>query len=113
MRTKETLFAFENIQTLLQYPYMDPDHCVKVDNDVTTLQIRMEEDGRFFARNLLFPDHPELNYTQEMTVPAMLSIIEQLKGKAPEQFPHAFQNRWEEIDSMTSMNLSLNKFNQR
>lgn len=114
MRTKDTLIAFEDeLAVLLQYLYMDPDASIRVRNAVTTMEIRMTDSCGFLAKNLQFPDLPEMNYTSEMTVPVMFGIIEQLKQNPPEQYPKRFKNRWEEIKDLTLINMSLNKVNRR
>jgi hypothetical protein len=113
MRTVDTLFDLEEISILLQYLYMDEDHYVTVDNGVTKLEIRMTESGYFRAKNLRFPDLPDLNYTDMMTIPNMLGIIDQLKHVPPVEFKNEFKSRWEELKTITITNVAQNKMNQR
>ena len=79
MRNVDTLLDFEDIVILYQYLYMSDDNYVTVDNGVAKLEIRMNENGYFHAKNLNFPDLPDLSYTDMMTIPNMLGIIDQLK----------------------------------
>ena len=113
MRTTEILFALEEIPILYQYLYMDENHCITIDNGVTTLEIRMTKNCFFYAKNLRFPDVPELNYTDMMTIPNMLGIIDQLKHVPAVEFPTCFTNRWEEIKTITDTNVAQNKMNRR
>ena len=75
MRTNDTLFELEEIPILWQYLYMDEKHFITVDNGLTKLEIRMTDKCYFKAKNLNFPDLPDLNYTDMMTIPNMFGII--------------------------------------
>lgn len=109
MRTKDGLKQLKEITILLQYLYLDESHEVTVSNGVTDIRIRMLNDFRFTAQNMQFPSLPELAYTGEMTVPNMLAIIEQLKETPAKEFSHRFANRWEEIETLTRINLYKNR----
>lgn len=113
MRTTDTLFDMEEILILWQYLYMSEDHSITVDNGVTQLEIRMTDSGYFRAKNIKFPDVPELNYTDMMTIPNMLGIIDQLKHAPPIEFKNEFKSRWEELEAITNTNVAQNKMNQR
>lgn len=113
MRTTDTLFDMEEIPVLYQYLYMDEGHFITVDNGVTKLEIRMTDGCFFKAKNLRFPDVPDLNYTDMMTIPNMLGIIDQLKNVPAVEFPTCFANRWEEIKTITNTNVAQNKMNRR
>lgn len=113
MRTTDILFDMEEIIILYQYLYMDENHYITIDNGVTKLEIRMRENGYFHAKNLRFPDLPDLDYTDMMTIPNMLGIIDQLKHVPAVEFPTCFTNRWEEIKTITNTNVTQNKMNRR
>lgn len=113
MRSTEVLFDLEEIPILLQYLYMSEDHYVTVDNGVAKLEIRMTDSCCFKAKNLNFPDLPDLNYTDMMTIPNMFGIISQLKQVPAVEFPSCFANRWEEVKTITDTNVAQNKMNQR
>ena len=113
MRTTETLFYMEEIPILYQYLYMDENHYITVDNGITKLEIRMRENCSFHAKNLRFPDLPDLEYTDMMTIPNTIGIIDQLKYSPAVEFPTCFTNRWEEIKTITITNVTQNKMNQR
>ena len=113
MRTTETLFDMEEIPILYQYLYMDENHKIIVDNGLTQLEIRMNDGCYFIAKNLKFPDVPEHSYTDMMTIPNMLGIIEQLKHVPAVEFPTCFTSRWEEIKTITNTNVAQNKMNRR
>ncbi len=109
MRTKDTLLKLEDITILYQYLYMSEDHHITVDNGLTKLLIKMNENGVFRAKNLKFPDLPDFNYSEMMTVPNIMAIIEQLEEVPPLEFADHFKNRWEEIKETTLSNLALNR----
>jgi hypothetical protein len=113
VRTVDTLFDLEEISILYQYLYMDACHKITIDNGLTRLEIRMTDSGYFMARNLKFSDLPEMSYTDMMTIPNMLGIIDQLKHVPAIEFPTCFTNRWEEIKTITNTNVAQNKMNRR
>lgn len=109
MRTNDVLFGIEEIPILLQYLYMSDEHFVTVDNGMCKLEIRMRENCTFHAKNLNFLDLPDLEYTDMMTIPNMLGIIDQLKTVPPVEFKDYFTSRWEEIKTITYTNVTQNK----
>lgn len=111
MRTKDVLINdFKDLATLLQYLYMSEEHFIEVENAIgVPLRIRMDENLRCFCKNLNFPDLPESNWTEEMSVPTIMAIIDQLKEKPATEFPKSFPSRWEEIKTLTCIQLSLNR----
>lgn len=108
MRTVDTLLAMEEIAILWQYLYMNEEHFITVDNGMAKLEIRMRENGSFHAKNLNFPDLPDLDYTDMMVLPNMLGIIDQLKNVPPVEFKY-FKSRWEELRTITLANVAQNK----
>lgn len=113
MRTKETLLAFEDISLLYQYLYMDEKHMVTFNNGVTDLTIRMTDNLSIMCKNLRYPESPEFNWTEYFTPESCINIIEILKTMPAEEYKESFVNRWEEIKSITSFNLALNRNNSR
>lgn len=113
MRTTDVLFDMEEIPILWQYLYMDENHYITIDNGVTKLEIRMTANCYFHAKNLSFPNLPDIAYTDMMTIPNMLGIIDQLKTVPAVEFPTCFTNRWEEIKTITDTNVAQNKMNRR
>lgn len=109
MRTKETLLAFEDITLLSQYLYMDEKHSVTFNNGVADLRIRMTDNLSVMCKNLRFTESSEFNWTEYFTPESCLNIIEILKTMPPEEYKKPFNNRWEEIKSVTSFNLALNR----
>ena len=112
MRTVNTLLDLEEIPILWQYLYMNEDHYVIVDNGVAKLEIRMRENCSFHAKNLNFPDLPDLEYTDMMIIPNMLGIIDQLKNIPPIEFK-GFASRWDEIRTITLANVVQNRVRQK
>lgn len=112
MRTVSTLLDLEEIPILWQYLYMNEDHYVTVDNGVAKLEIRMRENCSFHAKNLNFPDLPDLEYTDMMIIPNMFGIIDQLKNVPPIEFKD-FKSRWDEIRTITLANVVQNRMRQK
>ena len=112
MRTVDNLLALEEIPTLLQYLYLDESHYITIDNGLAKLELRMTENFSVHAKNLNFPDLPDLNYNDMMNIPNMLGIIEQLKESPAIEYKSQFTSRWEEICTITNANVGQNKFNQ-
>lgn len=113
MRDTSTLFDLEDIIILYQYLYMSEEHCIIIDNGLTKLEIRMNEHCYFHAKNLTFPNVPALDYTDMMTIPNMLGIIDQLKKVPPVEFKNEFKSRWEELKTITYANIGQNKLIQK
>lgn len=108
MRRSDILIeGFDNIERLCQYLYMSEDHKINVKNSIgVPLEIRMDENMRFKIKNLNFPDCPE--FRDDLTFETLLGIVDKLKEQNAVVFPNRFDNRWQEIEEMTAMNLSLN-----
>ena len=109
MRSVTTLLDMEEIPILWQYLYMNEEHFVTVDNGITKLEIRMRDNCTFHAKNLNFPDLPDLEYTDMMVIPNMLGIFAQLKEAPAVEFPNEFSSRWEEIKTIALTNVCHNK----
>lgn len=108
MRDIPTLLELEEIPVLWQYLYMDEENFITVDNGMAKLEIRMRESCTFHAKNLNFPDLPDLEYTEMMTIPNMLGIIDQLKNVPPVEIK-SFSSRGEEVRSITLATVAQNK----
>jgi hypothetical protein len=114
MRDKETLLKdFQRVKTLYQYLYMSKDHYIEVNNGVAVLRIRMTDEFRFKCKNLNFPDLPETDYTETMTLPQAIGIIYRLETQPCSKDGYVFKNMWEEIESITDANLALNIAHRR
>lgn len=111
MRTKDTLIEdFEDIKILQQYLYMSEEHNILIHNSIgVPLRIRLDEELRYWCQNMNFPDVPEMYYGEEMTINNTLNVIAALKEEPAVEFPERFKNRWEEINEIALMNLSLNR----
>lgn len=109
MRDKEMLFAFNEITTLCQYLYLSEEHTVEIKNIIgVPLQFSMDDKGVIWKKNLNFPDLPK---TQDaFGIPTWLGLIEQLKEQPAKEITNGrFKNRWEEIHTLASTDLSLNR----
>jgi hypothetical protein len=113
MRYVPILLDLEDITILYQYLYMNEDHFITINNGVAKLEIRMNDNGYFHAKNLNFPDLPDLSYTDMMTIPNMLGIIDQLKNVEPVEFKNEFKSRWEEVKTITQTGIVHNKTRQK
>ena len=109
MRDKETLVKdLQRVKTLYQYLYMSEDHFIDVDNGVTILHIRMTDNLGFKCKNLNFPDLPEMDYTDMMTLPQTIGITYLLEKQPSTKRWNMFKSKWEEIESITLTDLFLN-----
>lgn len=110
MRTNTILLdSFEDIKILQQYLYMSEEHTITIQNTIgVDLILRMDENLHFYSKNTQFPDVPEMDLSSTMTIPTMLSIIEQLKEQ-PTQILKTKENRWEEIKSLCRTNVAHNE----
>lgn len=108
MRSKQQLLAFHNLTKLLQYLYLG-DTITIINAIQVRLTIRMNpETCGFEVRNENFPELGFRPFTEQMTVPVLFDIIEQLKTQ-PAEHPASFHTRWDEIKTITDMNVCLNQ----
>ena len=112
MKTKDELFAFQDIAILLQYLFIDDNNYIEIENCMgIKLRISMNENMDYYCKNMNFPDLPDMYWSSKMTNKVMISIIGQLKKQPPDEKYNTFKNKWEEIKSITLSNLWLNKEN--
>ena len=108
MRSKTILMELEDIRVFYQFLYMDSENRVTVNNGLTDLEIRLDENLQFYCKNLSFPDLPDMGYSQQMTLSCCLGVIDRLKEQKPKQFPNAFNSLWDEIKDITLATMALN-----
>jgi len=108
MRTKTVLRELDEVLVLYQYLYMNPEHRVVVNNGMTDLEIRLDENLQFYCKNLSFPHLPDMFYSETMTLNRCWAIIDHLKEQKPKQFPDSFESEWDEIKNITMSNMALN-----
>lgn len=108
MRTKEVLVeGLEDVKILLQYLYMDEDHNIDISNGITKLSIKLAENLEVLQMNLSFP---HLGYTcRDMRIEEWLACVEQLKEQPSDCGYGNFKNKWDEIKTITLMQVALNK----
>jgi len=87
---------------------MNPENRVVINNGMTNLEIRLDENLRFYCKNLSFPHLPDMSYSEQMTLSCCMGVIERLKEQKPKQFPDAFESLWDEIKDITMSNMALN-----
>ena len=110
MRCKIMLKELEDSLVIYQFLYMNPENRIVINNGMTDLEIRLDENLRFYCKNLSFPDLPDMNYSEEMTLSRCLGIADYLKEQKPKQFPESFESLWDEIKDITLSNMALNFF---
>ena len=108
MRTKTMLKELDDVLIFYQYLYMNPDNRVVVNNGMTNLGIRLDENMRFYCKNLSFPHLPDMSYSEQMTLSQCLGVIDYLKEQKPKQFPDTFKSEWEEMRDMTLRVMATN-----
>lgn len=108
MRTKDMLFELEDITLLYQYLYMNKNHKITFNNGLTDLTIRMTDDLYILCKNESFPDLPETAFSESMTIPYVLGIIDRLKEYPASEYRMTFSNRWDELKTTTLANLAQN-----
>ena len=104
MRTREVLTkGLEDVKTLLQYLYMDEDYDIIVSNGITKLSIKLADNLEALQMNLSFP---HLGYTcRPMHLEEWLACVEQLKEQPSDCGYGNFENKWDEIQTITLMHL--------
>lgn len=87
---------------------MNENHNVIVNNGLADMRIRLDEKLDAWCQNLSFPHLPEIRYNDHLAPEGCLDIIWMLQQVPAVEFPDRFQNRWEEIKTITMGNLALN-----
>ena len=114
MRRNDGLIdKMEEIKILLQWLYMSEDNKIEIKGKFANTLVWMNEDLEFKARNLMFEDLPEMDFTSTMTVPFMAGLIENLKKESAVTFPNKFSSRWQEIRELALTNLWPNTKNRK
>lgn len=109
MRTINNLLKFSELKVLYQYLYMSEDSYIDNRNSIdVTLRLRMSDNMAILCQNMSFPDLPPSNWSEEMTISTVFSIIDQLKEAPAIEFPNRFSNHWEEIEPICNTQMSLN-----
>ena len=111
MRTKDDLIDIEEVSIFYQYLYLGM--AITFNNGLTNLTLTMDDNFCTKCVNENFPDLPPSNFTDMLTLPYVLGVINILKGSNAVEFPNTFGNRWEEIRSITLTQVGLNKANIR
>ena len=109
MRSKAILFQLDDIPILLQYLYMNEDHHVVINNGLTDMRIRIDDNMDVWGKNLSFPQIPEMRWNEHLCPEGCLDVIYMLQHAPATDFPERFQSRWDEIKEITLANLALNK----
>jgi len=108
MRSKMMLKELEDVQVLYQFLYMSPEHNIVINNGMTDLEIRLDENLRFKCRNLSFPHLPEMEYSTQMTLRCCMGAVDYLKEQPAKQFPATFDSEWEEISHIALRTMAMN-----
>lgn len=108
MRTREVLTkGLEDVKTLMQYLYMNESHDIIVSGSITKLSIKLADNLEALQKDLSFP---HLGYTHRpMHIEEWLAYVEQLKEQPSDCDYGSFKNKWEEIETITLMQVALNK----
>lgn len=110
MRSIDGIKDLKDITTLLLYLYMEEGKTVTYNNGLTDMRIRMDSNFNIWGTNLKFPDLPDMNFNEQMTVPYMLGIINILKNTDPVEFPGSCESRWNEIHAQVGTMMTLNRY---
>lgn len=111
MRTKDILLAIEDVAIFYQYLYIG--NKITFNNGLTDLTLSMGENLCTKCKNERFPDLPPSDFTDMLTLPYILGVIDILKESKAVEFPTSFANRWEEIRTLTTEDVVLNRCNHR
>ena len=111
MRNKDDLIDIEEVSIFYQYLYLGM--AITFNNGLTNLTLTMGEDFCTKCVNENFPDLPPSDFTDMLTLPYILGVIEILKKSKATEFPTSFTNKWEEIRTLTLAQVRLNKANRR
>lgn len=108
MRNKEILLGFNDLKILLQYLYLEPSNAIVIQNCINVpLRLRMNDRGVVLCQNLNFPDGEETNWTEELFL-NINAIVDQLKEIQAIEYPKNFKSRWDEIKTLSQLQMSLN-----
>ena len=109
MRTKDNLKKLEDINVIYQYLYLDEKNRITFNNGLADLTIRMNENFVLLCKNENFPDLEEIAFQETLTINYAQAMIELLKEQPAIEMPNEFSNRWEEIKTITCLQMGLNR----
>ena len=112
MRSKTILKDFDEVLILYQFLYMSPENRIVINNGMADLEIRLDEDLRFYCKNLNFPHLPDMSCSEQMTLSCCFNAVDYLKMQKPKQFPNTFNSEWDEIKDITMATTAMNFYKQ-
>lgn len=111
VQTKDILYRIEDYSILMQALALG--ERIRVNIGRGDIEIFMGEDLELYARNLTFPNLPDMLYSEELTLSTVIcGIVPKLKEQKPEEFEN-FPNRWEEIKATTNDIVGYNRYSDR
>ena len=106
MRTREVLVeGFEDVKTLMQYLYMDENNYITIPGQFSKFQFSMDENMEIYN----YDRHFNIKQHRPLSLSEWLSCVEHLKGQPSDCDYGNFSNKWEEIKTITLMQVALNK----
>lgn len=106
MRTNDVFInGFEDMKILMQYLYMSEDHSIVIHNSIgVPLEFSLREDLTCMCKNLNYPEIDARLY--DLTPDKLYDIVQVLKEEPAKE--SSFENRWNEIKTVTLANVALN-----
>ena len=107
------LDALDEAACLLKYLYLSEDYSVEFENSIgIRFSLKMDDDMNLH-RTMLNGVSPGMDFPcPDMTHLQLMAIVDQLKEMPALEFPKEFRSRWDEIKSITALQIGHNKYFQ-
>lgn len=113
--TKVEAFA-EDIKLILEYLALNENHFVTIttkdpcNNPILTTQYRMNDKGDVYCTSDLLDGIAKVN----LNLGELQAIVKEAKLSQPtDNYKTTFGNKWDEIKTITKLNMGLNKVNHQ
>lgn len=108
-RYKTGLEELDEVNMLMKYLYMSDEHYVMFENTIgIQFKLTMTDDFEL-KREMINGAIPGTIFPcTDFSCNVLMAVIDQLKKQPAAELPGSFQNRWEELRTITAGNLALN-----
>ena len=108
------LNAIDEVACLLKYLYLSEEYSVEFENSIGIKFSLKMNDNMELHRIMLNGVSPGMDFPcPDMTHTHLMAVVDQLKEAPAIEYPGEFGSRWEEVKSITALQMGHNEYFQR
>ena len=107
------LVAIDEVACLLKYLYLSEEYSVEFENSIgIRFSLKMNDDMELH-RIMLNGVSPGMDFPcPDMTHTHLMAVVDQLKEAPAVEYPEEFGSRWDEVKSITALQIGHNEYFQ-